>query len=463
MKEETDDEIREKLKHAVLVAFDRWGAQNFDQIVRMGRWQDTPEGAQEKYLEDLFMSKRVFILGFFRHVTREVMENADSQRQLRAVTKAGLITIIKEEGVSVRELETKGKDDGQYTRKSVQNIFHDRYANTFFESRVKPKGEGNVVPKSSVFSLDSDPPLDNPIRVKKLQLADRIATATNARAQDWIRFNAAVEVVFPEKIRFLVVFRKLCRELLQEIGDRSRRCKVLVEELAKPEEIFQIFANHMLSIISIGWFNGRQEKSKRALIHDGFPFRYTAEDAKEARLLLGELLESDELAAENFMSAGLAFARDGVNDIAEILHRECLGLRDLDPWYQGVLHENLAVIHRNNSNFKLMVTEMKQAVRFYRQQPDRYRLAVALKNLGEAEWGLGFEVVGLRFFDEAEKVGGSLDARNFAGVLINLASAARRLGQPRLEKKYLAKCLTVCPEDETDKILGIDRRLPELS
>ena len=180
-------------------------------------------------------------------------------------------------------------------------------------------------------------------------------------------------------------------------------------------------------------------------------------------MLLGELLESDELVAINFMSAGLAFARDRGNDIAETLHKECLGLRDLGPWYKGVLHENLAVIYRNKSSFKLMVMEMKQAVSFYRKQPDKYRFAVALKNLGEAEWGLGYEEAGMRYFDEAEKVGSALDARSFAAVLINLSSAAGRLGNPRLEKRYLAKCLGVCPEDETDKILGIDRRLAELS
>ena len=111
MKDESDEEIRAKLKQSVLVAFDRWGAQNFDRIISIGRWEDDPDLAQEKYLEDLFMSKRVFILGFFRHVTREVIGSADCQRQLRTVIKASLITIIREEGVSVRELEAKSEDD----------------------------------------------------------------------------------------------------------------------------------------------------------------------------------------------------------------------------------------------------------------------------------------------------------------------------------------------------------------
>lgn len=463
MKEETEEEVRLKLRRSVVTAFDKWGAQNYDQIAALGKWQDNPDASQEKYLEDLFMSKRVFVLGFFRHVTAEVMRSADSQRQLRTVTKASLITMIREEGVSVRDLETRGKDDGLYTRRGVQSIIHERHANVFFESKVRPKGEGNIVPKASVFSLDSDPPLSNLIQVRRLQLASNIATASNARAQDWIRFNSTVKVVFPEKLGFLVAFRNLCTELLTEIGDYSLRGKILAEELSKPEEIFQTFANHMLSIISTSWFNGRQEKTKRALIHDGFPFRYTEDDAHKARLLLRRLLGADDLVALNFMQAGLEFARDGGGEITEILHKECLGLEDLDPWYLGTLHENLAVVYRNNSNFKLMVTEMKLAVACLRQQPDKYRVAVALKNLGEAEWGLGYEKAGMKYFDESESIGSGLDARSFAGVLVNLASAARRLDKPRLERRYLARCLEVCPDEETEMILRIDRRLGELS
>ena len=52
---------------------------------------------------------------------------------------------------------------------------------------------------------------------------------------------------------------------------------------------------------------------------------------------------------------------------------------------------------------------------------------------------------------------------SFVGVLLNLASAARRLGQSELEKKYLGKCIGVCPEVMSDQILVIDKRLSELS
>src|SRR5208282_329901 len=127
-----DDEIRRKLRDDFFVAFDRWGARNFDVLVDPEVRKNNPEVFEGMHLEDLFMSKRVFIPGFYRSVTQSFLDSADSQRQLRTVTKGALISILKDEGVSVRDLERKADDEGMYTRRNVQNLLRQRYANTFF-------------------------------------------------------------------------------------------------------------------------------------------------------------------------------------------------------------------------------------------------------------------------------------------------------------------------------------------
>lgn len=457
------EEIRKKLRDAFFVAFDRWGAQNFDKLVDPEVRRNNPETFRGMHLEDLFMSKRVFITGFYRHVTRSVMANADIQRQLRTITKAALISVLKTEGVSVRELEGKTTTDESYTRRNVQNILRQRYTNTFFETQPESNDDGNVKPYSSIFAPDLDLPLTNPIQVRTIQLRDKMAVQSNAWTTEWMKLNAMIEVVFPERIKFLIGFKKLCGDLLLAIGDHSSTGKVLATELSSPTEIFQLFANHMLSIVSVAWFNGRQEQTKRKLIHDGFPFEFTEEDATLACSLLSEFLGSEEIAAENILLAADALVKYGSPESALMLYQRCVELPNIGPWYRGTLHENAAVIHRNGSKPKLMVIEMKRAIESYRLLPDKYRLAVALKNLGEAEWNLGYERAGMDYFRESESIGETLTQKDYAAVLWNLFFSARRLGQPKMEKEYLLKCLKACPEDMTEQILATDRRLGELS
>jgi hypothetical protein len=465
MKEETDDEIRLKLRRAVMAAFDKWGAQNFDKIVNVWKSNGDPEALAGYQLEDLFMSKRVFILGFFRHVTREVLDSANAVRQLRTVTRASLISMLKTEGVSVRELETKSKEDNRYTRRNVQNLLRERYANTFFKSQGRMKNEGHVEPYSSVFSPHEEPPLTNELQVKTALLKDRIRQRGNSRLMEWIWLNTKIEDVIPERIEFWLKFKRLCRELLLEIGDRSRTGKVLGNELSEPTEIFQVFANHMLSIASIAWFDGRQRETQKDLIHDGFPLKYSLDDAVKVCGLLSELIGADDGAAGVVLNPELddALKRYERQDIQALLLETCLQLPNLSPEPRGILHEDMAVIHRRNSNPKLMVTEMKRAVAAYKLMPNKYRLAVALKNLGEAEWMLGYTMLAMGYFDQAEGLAEGMDRPNKANVYANLAAAAMRLKQDRLEMRYIGKYLKCAPDEWSARILNASERLGVLS
>ena len=105
---------------------------------------------------------------------------------------------------------------------------------------------------------------------------------------------------------------------------------------------------------------------------------------------------------------------------------------------------------------------MKKAVEYFRKANDIYRLCVSLKNLGEAVWMLGFKEAGLRYFAETESMIDQLKQLERAKVLGNLAYSARRLGEKNMEIEYLIKQLKEIPEEYTEEIVRVDRRLSEL-
>jgi tetratricopeptide (TPR) repeat protein len=112
---------------------------------------------------------------------------------------------------------------------------------------------------------------------------------------------------------------------------------------------------------------------------------------------------------------------------------------------------------------KHMVREMKKALEFYRASQQLYRVCVALKNLGEAEWKLGYKDLAMDYFDQAKAQSQELEQADRANVLVNLAVAAMRVGDRTLEIRYLGECLKECPENWTDRILSINERLTELT
>jgi len=121
------------------------------------------------------------------------------------------------------------------------------------------------------------------------------------------------------------------------------------------------------------------------------------------------------------------------------------------------------VYHRRAGRSKLMIGEMKEALGWYVESGDQYRVSVALKNLGEADWMYGMRETAMKYFKESEELGGTLDQKGKFGVLWNLASSARRIGDVKLEIDYLSKCIVECPDGWADRVVMIDRRLGELT
>ena len=461
-----EDPLREKFRESIRTAFDKWGARNFDVIVNPDIRKNNPEALEGIYQEDVFMTKRVCVLGLFRHVTQQVIESEDFRRQRRTVTLAILRSILHPSGVLPGELETHSKEDKLYTRRNVQHILRDRYPETFFETGTRQKGEGNVRPYSAVFSPHEEPPLARPITVKQVQLADWRIMARNKKLMEWITLNSRVQTVFPELLESLESFKALCGELLRELEDDPESPgmgKIMREELGGLSESFEILHNHVLSIVSIEWFRSRQEPTKKALVEDPFPLKYTGEDAAATASLLLRILDSADDATEVASVGAQALVEYGERDAAGMIYRECLKLEKLGPRMKGTTHENLAVIHRKNGNPKLMIQEMKLAVAGYKEEGDLYRVAVALKNLGEAEWMLGYKKLALDYFAQAESLGEGMQQPDKANVYTNLAAAAMRLKQDKLEIKYTRMFLECAPEEWSDKILNASERLGVLS
>ena len=109
-----------------------------------------------------------------------------------------------------------------------------------------------------------------------------------------------------------------------------------------------------------------------------------------------------------------------------------------------------------------MVREMKKALEHYLQTNNKYRVCVALKNLGEAEWNLGFKEAGLRYFSEAESLCDSIDLPEVAWVYWNLAYASRRIGEKKMECDYLLRCMANSTEEQTKLVLECEKRMSQL-
>ncbi len=455
-----EDELRERLREAVMPAlFSREDAKSV-QVART---------------VDLFMSKRVFVLGFMRYVTQEVMASKDSLRQRRTLVKAGLLSILHEAGVSPSELvgesavQGKAEEDQQryYSRKRVQELLRDVYRETFFELPQVRHGRKRIDSRLSnyrtIFSPYGDAKLDNSEKVAEFQAVDKLAAHSNPELKNRILLNSAIANVTPEQVKDMLSFRKLCSELMAEIGDYSELGNMLAIELRDMTEIFEVFHAHILSILSIEWFRSRRESEKHNLIEEGFPLKYSDEDATEASVLLYELTKGDDdWVVSILQTAAMAFMRYQMLPYSRVIFGRVLKLRETDLLSKGVQHENIAITYRMESKPKLMVQEMKMAHELYMEAGETYRACIALKNLGEAEWMLGYPDLAREFFGEAESLATKLERSAQAAVIDNLAKASRRLKQDPMEIGYLKKFLEIAPEDWSIDIINASARLGDL-
>jgi len=160
--------------------------------------------------------------------------------------------------------------------------------------------------------------------------------------------------------------------------------------------------------------------------------------------------------------SALTFNNRNLPEPAQFLYEECLKMDYPSSLDRGILHENISVMLRKQNKPKLMVSQMKKAIERYREANNYYRVCVALKNLGEAEWKLGFKETGKRYFNQAENLSNTIEQSEKASVFWNLANTSRRIGEEKMECNYLFKCMNNCTDDQARLVIECENRMSQL-
>jgi tetratricopeptide (TPR) repeat protein len=467
---------REKIANSIMASFDKVSQRYFERYIGAVN-RATPNW--KKVLDDyanqlsLLLSKRACEPGFYRDVLKKTSANKKLKRQRATLTKAFLLSMLRQEGFLLKEiiekpLSPKEKGPELYTRRQVQRIIRGDLPDAFFEIEPAPmirKMNENIKAITSIFSSREMPKTDISDAVSKYAKLDKQFLESNSFAVERIRHNAEIQPIMPEYVEDLISFRAECREIVakENFLFREKYHKYLCTENGNFTLLFEVFYRQVSSIIAQEWFSQRPPDERTLLIAKLVPFKYKLADAVKARESLLVLLQPEQQV--NFLMAmcAVSLQEQGFFDQSVMIHKEILKSENLTPIEKGVLLENIAMIYRNSERFKLMTVYMKKAFKEYELGGDLYRVSVALKNIGEAEWNMGFKKKADEYFRKAEenvpKLNGQMER---FGVFWNLASAFRRIGDAKSESKYLTKCLETLPDSETDKILTIGARLRQL-
>lgn len=453
------EEAKESLKKSIWKAFDTWAAKYYDTLL-FGENTNREAAMKEAHLEDLFLSKRVFIPGFNRYVTQALTSNPDQIRKRKTLVKASLLSMLRPTGVAVAELKYGANEEDTYSRRQLQRIIGEEYPELFHEVERRKKDK-RITPISTSFSPFSLPDLERPFTITKAirEQNERLKKRDDLLA--WMTRNNTIIGITPEHLEDFTAFRDDCLKVLREINDNSDACKILLSDLKQGYELSSVYHAHLLSIRSVVWYRSRSPRVKRSLIDDGFPLRYDEMDVERSRILLTALAGAEpSLMAMQLGAASLMKMK--LYDSANAIYGELLNSDALDDLKRGLLHENRAVIHRYLEQPKLMVREMHLALGNYLKTSEKYRISLVYKNLGEAEWVLGYKEAADNYFREAESRIKELTPEERDGVYRNLSFTAWRIRNVSMELEYLHKWMTANPESPTELILEINRRIDTL-
>lgn len=454
-------------------AFDEWGyafgERTFFQYQKASP-EEKEKIATEYKLIDLFLSKRVFIPGFFKRVSEHICKSDILKRQQILLLKSSLISLLRIEPLKIDDLtDTKnepikprqsktGSNKIFYTRRNIQRILHDYYPEVYTELDDKQPDDERVALFSTIF--DHRERANSGIIDEAQQFESRIMEDRKTRNEMVTNFQ--LKLVMPDYLKDLLEFKKYCVEFIAKMGKEDDRATYLADTLGRHSKLLIAFHAQISSVIAVQWFRQRRESSQRRLIDLGFPLKYSRHEAKEAGKLIMELTQNGDLAYAYITVAANAFydRRDMPASIA--LFEVSLDLSE-SPIKKGVAYDNIAIGYREMRKYRLMRRYMKEACNCYRQAGDKYRTSVALKSMGEAESMLGFKQKAAQSFSEAENIGKELPEEERFKVLWNIACAMRRIGSRKEERKYLIECLKHLPEKDGYYAHDtVERRLSEL-
>ena len=353
-----------------------------------------------------------------------------------------------------------------FTRRHVQRLFHQFCSETFFQNKeelTQPLDDQRFTPVQSIFSTSELPKSSTSKLAAENYAQDYARLLKQPQTLQRIMLSAWIRLVTPEFIESLIGFRAECAEIAKGIKGSDERVDFFLDEISSFSSTLLVLHANFNSILALEWFRLQRDVKRRSLLSHGSQLHYSLRDGVRARKLLTTLAADPERVRKLLEEGSLALSGIGMRGPSVLLMNQCLKLEGLPPLALGVSCENIAVLYREHGNFKLMVQLMKRALDYYRKAGEKYRLCVALKNLGEAEWKVGFKPASLKYFASAERLGAELPQQEQRfDVYRNFSVAASRIREKRMEVKYLEQCLKTLPEGAVDKLFAIEQRLDEL-
>jgi len=472
----------ERIRESVVRSFDKYAQRHVSSYLAKSKKASQIEKellTRDFRKVDSLLSKRVFIPGFYVYVLRKVLEDKPLMRQRRTFIKASLISIFNQKGFRIRDVAEKPQQplaskelQAPYSRRQTQRFFWSEWQDAFYKTV-----DDRFTPFNSVFGSAELPTSETSETARRLTIASNLDTLSKPHLLVWLMSNSVLEFVIPEFLEDMRSFKKECLSVMAEEKKRLPKAysKFLASDLNCFSPLFETFYKHVSSIFAWKWFERQTPEYRQWMLDEGFPLDYSEVDAAKAKEILFSLTSINDVrfflsrGAIEFVERARVRASKGLKDApsmakaAVALYNEYLRLGDLSSLDQAITFENMAVAYRGTGNYKLMVSKMKKAIELYRKAGDIYRICVALKNLGEGEYCLGFKEKAAQYFEESEKLSTKLDSIRKSDVFWNLACAFRRIGDPKVERRYLEKSLAILPSSEVERCVQVENRLLELT
>jgi tetratricopeptide (TPR) repeat protein len=494
--EDVNEAERKEIMHAIVEAFNKY-AKRYNE--RFNKELESKTAEEKRQLQetfkkvDLLLSKRAFFPGFSRYVLKKVMNNQRLMRHRKVLVNAFVISIINPEGFRIKDIQERteekasvmkeGEPNKAYTRRTDQQILNERWRDAFFKPEELSNDstmDDRFKPSSSVFATAKPPSTSHSYLTDEQYEVLFNYPLSNEQMMEWLTYSATTQTVTPEVLTDQLLLRqeslkvitfemqKIAQELRkvrkeyqkEKLREREKRAKFFQSEVENFTPIFLEFYFHFASLLAWEWLRSRRPENVKSLLARGFPLRFTSTDIVKARKLMLSQTHSEDH-ADSLLRTALreySFAEKSF-----LRYRQCLEASGLSEEDCGIVLENIAIVHRNSKNYKLMRLYLKNALQHYEKSGVAYRVCVALKNMGEAEWYMGFKNKALKYFAQSENRSITLnDPIQHFKVLGNLVAASKRIGDFKLQRKYLMKCLTTCPQEDTEMILQIENQLQQL-
>ncbi len=460
------DSKKQQITTSITQAFNKWSEKYHQNLFVKSDDSDYPNAFKTAVKEQRFLEKRALELGLYISVLKSCNSNKTISKHRKTLTKSCILSIIDDSFTLPDLLQNNTKSQSTdetvsnlgYTRRQMQRLIHENYDESFFEtnSQINSKDE-RINHFSSVFSDVSLPDNSVGIEVKSYLQNQQKVLASNNGVFEKLFFNSVLRFAFPQFFTDLVEFKEECKTVFENLGRTNDRIDFLREELTKFCPTLTTFYSHLTSLLALEWFRQKSEKMQISILDSKLKLQYKKSDAENVKNQLVSLTNSNDYSSFLLYHCANAFVyyNDPINAIS--LFEQCRGLSD-GIFEKGTHSQNIAVGYRLNNNFKLMLKEAKKALSYYEKTDKIYHICLALKLIGEAKYYLGFKESAISSFLDVEKRANSLEQNKWK-VLFNIGMSFHRLREIRYRDKYLVKCLSIIPEDQTEMIIRVNQIL----